>query len=321
MRATSFLAALIAGGAALAQPATTMFEPIPDAIAVDSHTQADEVQLGEDGSDRMTVPVRVSGSGPYRFLVDTGADRTAVSRQLAARLRLPPGGAVRMHTPTGPLVVATANVPSLQLGVRELDIRAAPLLEATYIGADGILGTDSLRSQRVVFDFKSGFMTIVPSAEAIDPADRDAIVVRGKLRRGRLIVSQAEVEGKRATIVVDTGSEVSIGNLALRRRLLGDRPVARDAMVEVQSVTGAILHAELVIVKNLSLGGVVVENLPVVFADAHTFARLGFDRRPALLLGMDAMRAFERVSIDFANKKLRLLMPQESGLQVLLATR
>jgi hypothetical protein len=35
----------------------------------------------------MTVDVAVGAQGPFRFLVDTAADRSAVSRQLAARLK------------------------------------------------------------------------------------------------------------------------------------------------------------------------------------------------------------------------------------------
>ena len=38
--------------------------------------------LGFDDS-RMTVPVSIGASGPYRFIIDTGAERTVVSRELA----------------------------------------------------------------------------------------------------------------------------------------------------------------------------------------------------------------------------------------------
>lgn len=321
MRATCFIVGLVTASAALAQPTITVFDAIPDARATDTSTQADELRLSEDKSDRMTVPVRVSGRGPYRFLVDTGADRTAVSRELAARLRLPPSAAARLHSVTGTSRVETANVPSLQIGLRNLEIRQAPVLEAAHIGADGILGTDSLRSQRVIFDFRTGAMTIVPSVERINRDEKDAIVVIGRLKRGRLIVSRADIDGKGATVVVDTGSEVSIGNAALRKRLLGNRPVSPSSMVEMQSVTGAILTGEMVTVKRMEIGGVRIENFAVVFAEAHTFGQLGFDRRPSLLLGMDALRAFDKVSIDFANKKLRLLMPQHSSLRVQMAAR
>jgi hypothetical protein len=34
---------------------------------------------------------------------------------------------------------------------------------------------------------------------------------------------------------------------------------------------------------------------------------------------MNAMRAFKKVSIDFANKKLRVVLPEESMLDVKLA--
>ena len=47
--------------------------------------------LAPTADDRLTVSVHHEGRGPFRFLVDTGADRTAVSRQLAERLGLAPG--------------------------------------------------------------------------------------------------------------------------------------------------------------------------------------------------------------------------------------
>ena len=34
--------------------------------------------------------------------------------------------------------------------------------------------------------------------------------------------------------------------------------------------------------------------------------------RPAILLGMDALRLFDRVSVDFANRRVRVLLPEES---------
>ena len=60
----------------------------------------------------MTVPVVLSGQGPYRFLVDTGADRTALSREVADRLKLVRGQTARLHSVAGMQEVATADVPS-----------------------------------------------------------------------------------------------------------------------------------------------------------------------------------------------------------------
>ena len=66
--------------------------------------------------------------------------------------------------------------------------------------------------------------------------------------------------------------------------------------------------------------GITQEALPigsaVVFADSHAFRRLNLDDKPALLLGMNALRSFERVSIDFQRKKLKVLLPETGALQM-----
>ena len=313
MRASLFLLCALSAAAGSAQP-TTQLEAVADARSVDSTTQAEDVALKQDASQRMTVPVNVSGFGPFRFMVDTGADHTAISRQLATRLGLSLRAGARLHSATGVSIVSTATVPQLQLGARTLRIDRAPLLEASHMGADGILGTDLLRSQRVVFDFKAGNMTVVPAAAPQWRLGPDEILVRGRLKRGRLILTDAVADGAKATVILDTGSQGTIGNSALRKRLLGNKRKASGSEVLVQSVTGDKLLAESVFVKRLEIGGVELRDCEILFADAHTFKQLGYDSRPALLLGMNALRAFERVSIDFSQKKLRLLLPQQGSL-------
>ena len=288
---------------------------------VDQSTQADDVRLRDDANDRMTVPVSLSGIGPYRFLVDTGSNRSAISSDVAARLGLEVGERADLHTVTGVRNVTTATVPNLQLSNSALRIIDAPVLEAEHMGADGILGTDMLRSQRVVFDFEKRLMTIVPSAQRV-PRESGEIVVTGRLRNGRLIVTNASADRNDIIVILDTGSEVSVGNDALRRRLGNSRMLRKTGAIELESVTGDLLQGEYTFVKSLEMGEVTLANLAIVFADVHTFKQLGFDERPALLLGMNALRAFKKVSIDFANKKLRLLMPETGSLDsVLLAAR
>ena len=67
---------------------TQQYETVAQPDQVDNSTQATKLKFNRDDYDRMTVPVRVAGAGPYRFLVDTGADRTAISSELAQRLSL-----------------------------------------------------------------------------------------------------------------------------------------------------------------------------------------------------------------------------------------
>ena len=75
------------GALALATPA-----PLPPAEA--GPGAIDVVKADIDRHDRMTVPVRIGQAGPFDFLVDTGAERTVLARDVAQRLRLPTGAAV-----------------------------------------------------------------------------------------------------------------------------------------------------------------------------------------------------------------------------------
>jgi predicted aspartyl protease len=316
-------AATMITGSAFSQTPTDRFEagtysPPP----IDSQSQTDLLAFGSDATNRMTVPVRLGGAGPYNFLVDTGSERTVISRELANRLGLQPGRTARLHSIVGAGSVNTAIIPRLSLSKRQVGSIEAPLLEASNMGADGMLGVDSLKSQKVLFDFKANTMSISPASSRAESLGDGTIVVKAQNRRGRLILTDATADAKPLTVVLDTGSQVTIGNAALRQRLLGRKMLGPAQTVTVQSVTGHTIVGDYMILKELEIGGVTMSNLAIIFADAHTFRQLGLDKKPALLLGMNAMRAFDRMSIDFANKKLRVILPKSSDSEgVQLAVR
>src|SRR3546814_8617673 len=60
-----------------------------------------------DAQARMTVPVSIGTTGPYNFIVDTGSERSVVSRELAGQLNLAAGPSVRMTAITGASTVGT----------------------------------------------------------------------------------------------------------------------------------------------------------------------------------------------------------------------
>jgi predicted aspartyl protease len=312
--------ALAASSALGAQPQTTVLEAVSGPSEVDKSTQTEDVHFKSDSTERMTVPVLLSGRGPYRFLVDTGADRTAISREVARSLQFVSSEPAVLHSIAGVSTITTARVPSLQLTRNEIRGINAPMLEGANIGADGILGVDSLRSQRVMFDFQSGTMSIVPSAVPDFKAEPGTIVVQGQRRNGRLIVTEATANDHPLTVVIDTGSQVSIGNMALRRALLGGHVLKSSGQVELLSVTGDKIAGEYMLLRDLEIAGVGLKGLAIVFADAHTFKQLKLNKKPALLLGMNAMRAFKKVSIDFTSRKLRVILPEESALDLRIAS-
>lgn len=315
-RLVLFAAAALSG----APPLVAQAQPSAAAQTVDKTTQTEDLKVRTDPYERMTVAVRLSGMGPYRFLVDTGADRTAISRELASHLKLVAGQQVELHSTTGASEVSTATLPDLQVTRKAVKGIQAPLLESVNIGADGILGTDSLALQRVEFDFKAQTMSVVPSGTPDFADEPGTIVVEARRRNGRLIVTDATANGRHLTVIVDTGSQVTIGNEALRRTLQAKDLLPETHPVDLISVTGEQITGDYMFLKQLEIGGVVLTNLAVVFAPAHTFEQLKLSEKPALLLGMNAIRAFKKVSIDFANRRLRVIVPETSELQTELAS-
>ena len=289
--------------------------------SIDKTSQTEDVRFRTESYDRMTVPVRLSGTGPYRFLVDTGANRTAISRQLASQLKLRSGDKAVLHSVVGQSVATTAIVPSLQLTRKPVKSIEAPLLESANMGADGILGTDALRMQRVVFDFATQTMSVVPSNRPETSDEPGTIVIEGRRRNGRLIITDATANGRKLTVVLDTGSEVTVGNEALRAALAKGGLLPDTQPVTLLSVTGGLITGDYMFVKELDIGGGTLQNLAIVFAPVHTFRQLKLDDRPAVLLGMNAMRAFKKVSIDFANLTMRVVVPESSSLDVQVAER
>jgi len=277
----------------------------------------DTVKLEQTWQNRLTVPVRIDGEGPFPFVVDTGAERTVISGELARRLELGPGRPVRLHSMTGQDDVRTALIRRLDMSRKQVADIHAPVLRQAHIGASGILGIDTLQSQRIDFDFAERKMTITPSraTATLRRDDPGTIIVTARNRFGRLVLVDAELEGEKVIVVLDTGSDVTIGNEALRRRLERRKKLGKTMPVELISVTGGRLIADYTRIDRMRIGGMTVSQLPIGFVEVHPFAQLELKKRPALLLGMDALGLFSRVSVDFASRKVSFLLPDKAWLR------
>jgi predicted aspartyl protease len=284
--------------------------------------QDTSIALGTDRSERMTVPVTIGESQSLNFVIDTGAERTVISRQLAERLNLAAGPMLTLVTVTGSGRVGTVIVPSLELSGTRVKGIEAPALDQAHLGAVGMLGLDSLQSRRVTLDFKKNEMKVT-AARHVEDTDADTIVVTARNRYGQLILVNSRLMGERIQVIIDTGAATSIGNLALLRKLEKRNALPATTPVTVTSVTGGTLPARFAQIDRIQIGGVDMNNIPVAFADAEPFKRFGLANKPALLLGMDALRLFERVSVDFANKQVRFILPDSSSLdtRTLIASR
>jgi predicted aspartyl protease len=301
----SLWASLAAAAPAAAQTVPTREYSIQGPVEAPPPTATQDLAFRLDRDERMTVAVRLGDKGPFRFLVDTGASRTVISTALAAAMGLTDGPLVKLHSVSGTSLVRTATVPRLELGRDRVRSVEAALLDAGHMGADGIVGVDSLGSEKVIFDFRTRVISIVPARQRVRD-DPGTIVVRGKLRQGHLIVTSATANRVPLMAVLDTGSEMTMGNAALRSKLEERGRLGAAEPVAMKSVTGQIMIGEAFVLKKVTIGDVALHDLVILFNRAPIFTQLGLDDRPALLLGMNALRAFDKVSIDFVRKQLRM---------------
>ncbi|WP_160602726.1 aspartyl protease family protein [Pontixanthobacter aquaemixtae] len=251
---------------------------------------------------RMTVEVKVNGSGPYRFIVDSGADTSVVGTKIAGELGLPAGQPTMLGGITEVARVDQVLVDSLTLGPTTITDLELPVLEEDDIGADGMIGLDALVEQRLLLDFDERTIS-VDDTKVEQERFRGEIVVTARLHKGQLILTEVKANRIPISAVIDTGTEVSIGNSLLREELIRGRQEFQQ--LTVIGVTGKPAELELAFVRELKLGPITMRNVPIAFADVPPFEVFGLADQPALLVGTDLMETFRKVSLDFRERKLR----------------
>ena len=251
---------------------------------------------------RMTVAVNVNGQGPYRFVVDSGADSSVIGTRIARGLQLPAGRPVTLNGMTGSSIVPRVLVDELGLGSSSIADLELPVLQEIDLGGEGMLGIDALADQRLMLDFEKRSITVQDASKPAPRMDGE-IVVTARRKRGQLILTQAKANGRQVEAVIDTGSEITIGNKALRDALV--RRHVKMETIGITGVTGVTVDLEMAPVTEIRLGSVILRNVPIAFADVPPFEVFGLSKEPALLLGTDLMEVFRRVSLDFKARKVR----------------
>lgn len=260
-----------------------------------------------DEADRMTVEVFINGQGPFQFVVDTGADRSAVSMPLAAKLGLEPGRDVLLHGVGGSALTPTAKVHKMVAGDSQIRDAELPVLPAERLGVDGLLGVDMLERRNVIMDFHRKRLEVRRSTTNQGMPGVREVSVLADARFGRLAIANARVAGVRCLAFVDSGSGASMGNMALANaiRLRMRRKPDPSLAIRMIGAAGEETIGEMRIVRSIELGSLRMTNLPLVMADLHIFDVWDLNSRPAVLLGVDVLKMFARVELDFGADRVK----------------
>lgn len=267
---------------------------------------------------RLSVDVQVNGEGPYHFIVDSGADTSVVGLKIAKALELPLGQPAILNGMTSRSLVDRVKVDELKLGdsiVRNLDL---PALREVDLGGDGLIGIDALTAKRLMLDFERKLIK-VEDPRTFERRYPGEIVVIARRHRGQLILTEVKAAGLPLDAVIDTGTEITIGNLALRDKLIrGNKD--KFVTVPIIGVTGETANLQVARIAELRIGQIVLNDIPIAFADLPPFKLFGLADEPALLLGTDLLESFKRISLDFKSRKVRFQLRQCKSQGIVIST-
>ena len=217
-----------------------------------------------------------------------------------------PSDTVLLRGATGSVQVPFVAVETLEFGDLLVEPRRLPIVPDALGGAEGVLGTDGLAGKRIHIDFRRDSITIMRSKNERAASGYATIPVR--FLRGRLLVVDAFLGGLPVKAVIDTGGQATLGNEALRIAL-AERRRRQQQDAYPDDVTGATLDVQMgsrVSTPSLALGGILVRNPAMTFADFAIFEHWKMTGEPAMLIGMDVLGLLDTLIIDYRRKELQV---------------
>lgn len=263
-----------------------------------------EVPLAYAESGHPTVPTLIGGKGPFQFVIDTGAEGSALYTAFAAEQGLQPieGASEDLQGQTGAAPVQLANLPSVSLDGRVAhNIRAAILPDrADGVKLPGILGLDVIGNYAVEFDVPGNRVALHPPGTMPARLGNERMQpIQATRLKGGLLGLPVTINGAQGIAVLDTGARDTRINWRFARaaglnegspRLVDDTPIQGATNRPVASKRGNV--------GTIDFGAFRQQNASVRIVDLPVFEAFGVADRPAMILGMDLLKQVHML-VDF----------------------
>lgn len=283
-------------------------------IAPQALAQEPMDRVRSDSGGRLTTPVRINGSAPLAFAVDSAANASVLASDLLDRLGLVASGTADINTLIALETVPVATADLLTAGeVQRTRLRLMIADREGLGGVDGLLGTDVLAGHRLTMQFVRRRMRLSRSRTSngyLFSEGRSTLRYRAPAdqRFNNLMMISGTAGAQPFHGILDTGAGVSIINRAMAQSA-GASPITLDDGRRgqiVRSPTGLGQQAEAMMLPILGFGGVTLRRVPVLAGDFHCFDLWGLADRPAMLIGVDVLGRFKTVAIDLGRSELLL---------------
>ncbi|MES1201582.1 MAG: retropepsin-like aspartic protease [Pseudomonadota bacterium] len=257
-----------------------------------------------DQAGRAIAAVYVNDQGPFRFVVDTGANRSVLSARLADQLGLISFGAGEVHSVTDMQMAPLAHVRSLRFGPVDLANTALPVIDGPMLaGEQGMLGFDGMSGRRLEMDFVHHCVEILDAATA--PPLSNWVMVQGQLRFSSMMVARGEIEGVRVNVLIDTGSDVSLCNHAFRTALERVRAIVVEYHGGRAYTAGRpLFFDDSIWAPRIHVGHTMISNVTAYEGDYHIFRLWNLQDKPTVLVGMDVIGPSGAMAIDYTNSQI-----------------
>jgi hypothetical protein len=258
-----------------------------------------------DRIGRVWAPVLINGHGPYRLVLDTGASHSAIVSTVASSLGIPIAelANVRVTGVTGSAMVPSVSVDRLEVGELSMDATVLPIVADVFGGAQGVLGTEGLSDKRILIDFGRDRVVISRSRGALEKNGFATMPLRQL--RDHLLALDVRVGNVRAKAIIDTGAQVSIGNLALRV-VLAQRGVRDAKRQEIEGVTLDVERGDMIRAPPILMGSLKFTGVNITYGDMYIFDRWRLNREPVVVLGMDVLGTVDVLVIDYRLRELQI---------------
>ena len=259
------------------------------------------VALSPAADGHMTVPAFVNGQGPFPFILDTGADNTAIYQRFSIKQRLTVGKIRDVDGQTGIVSSPTLLLKSLSIDGHAIHrIVADSLPDRRDAGKEaGVAGNDLMDGTIAVFDFPCSTVELRPKpVDIAQLVSSNSLEVQGGIvPDGTLLTLAVTMAGVESLAYLDTGSRDT--RLSPSFAAAAHVDTASRAFRDGDAIFGVGSKGKpsrIGPVGPLHFAGMTITQVQARVIDLPLFATFSpGNQRPAMILGMDILQTYRLV--------------------------